>query len=137
MHWHASNSQNFVKDMQCFAVVNFTALESNHTADTGLRSFNHTISPIKMRHSYSLCSKIEFIRNLTYVCLFRSSQSVLINSCTPGIFYGSIFSKCIGVRWRWNYNGDCMIKIFQGTGVVTPSKPPYEQLFTHLYISHC
>ena len=36
MHWHASSSQNFVKDMQCFAVVNFTAFESNHTADTGL-----------------------------------------------------------------------------------------------------
>ena len=39
MHWHASNSQNFVKDMQCFAVVDFTAFESNHTADTGLQSF--------------------------------------------------------------------------------------------------
>ena len=33
MHWHASNSQNFIKDMQCFAVINFTVFESNHTAD--------------------------------------------------------------------------------------------------------
>ena len=39
VHWHASKSQSFVKDMQCFAVVSFTAFESNHTADTGLSSF--------------------------------------------------------------------------------------------------
>ena len=32
-------SQNSVKDMQCFAVMNFTAFESNHTADTGVRDF--------------------------------------------------------------------------------------------------
>ena len=38
-HFHASNSQNFVKDMQCFAVVNFTAFESNHTADIVLPNF--------------------------------------------------------------------------------------------------
>ena len=63
MHWHASNLQNFVKDMQCFAMVNFTAFESNHTADTGLWSFNHTIWPIKMQHSHPLCSKIESIRH--------------------------------------------------------------------------
>ena len=34
----------------------------------------------------------------------------------------------MGVVSRWNYNGDCMTKIFQGAGVVTPSKPPSEQL---------
>ena len=37
-------------------------------------------------------------------------------------------SHCMGVASRWNYNGDCMIKILQGAGVVTPSKPPSEQL---------
>ena len=30
-----------------------------------------------------------------------------------------------GVASRWNYNGECMTKIFGGgAGVVTPSKPP-------------
>ena len=71
-------TQNFVKDMQYFAVVNFTAFESNHTADTGLSSFNHAIWPIKMWHSHSLCSKIEFVRHLTYARLFWSSQSALL-----------------------------------------------------------
>ena len=33
MHWHASNSQNFVKYMQCFAVVISTAFELNYTAE--------------------------------------------------------------------------------------------------------
>ena len=42
--------------------------------------------------------------------------------------YGPISSHCMGVASRWNYNGDCMIKIFQGAGVVTSSKPPSEQL---------
>ena len=121
--------------MQCFAVVNFTTFESNHTADTSLRSFNHTIWPIKMRHSHSLCSKIEFIRQLTYMCLFWSSQSALLYFLHPGIIYGPISSHWMGVASRWNYNGDCMIKIFQGAGVVTPSKPPFEQLYPPLHLS--
>ena len=129
MHWHASNSQNFVKDMQCFAVVNFTVFELNHTADTSLRRFIHTIWPIKMQHSHSLCSEIEFIRHLTYVCLFWSSQSALLYFLHPRHhLYGPVSSHCMGVASRWNYNGDCMIKIFQGARVATPSKPPSEQL---------
>ena len=60
-------------------------------------------------------------------------MSVLVhcfNSCTPGIIYSPISSCCMGVASRWNYNGECMIKIFRGAGMVTPSKPPapYEQL---------
>ena len=64
------------------------------------------------------------------VCFGRVSLHCF-NSCTPGIIYGPISSRCMGVASRWNYNGDCMIKIFWGlAGVVTPSKPPphYEQL---------
>ena len=88
------------------------------------RVFNHAIWPIKTRHSHSLCSKIEFIRHLTRVCLFWSVSLHCFNSCTPGIIYGPISSRCMGVASRWNYNGDSMIKIFLGAGVVTPSKLP-------------
>ena len=58
MHWHASNSQNFGKYMQCFAVVNFTEFESNHTTlQTSVnRVVNHSIWPIKTPHFHSLCS---------------------------------------------------------------------------------
>ena len=138
MHWHASNSQYFVKDMQCLAVVNFTEFEWNNTADTCVRSFNHTIWPIKARHSHSLCSKIEFIRHLTYLCLFFGRVSLhCFTSCTPGIIYGPISSHCMGVASRWNYNGDCMIKIFHRAGVVTPSKPPLNnfRLYPPLHLS--
>ena len=61
------------------------------------------------------------------VCFGRISLCCF-TSCTPGIIYGPISSHCMGVASRWNYNGDCVIKIFQGAGVVTPSKPPSEQL---------
>ena len=37
---HASNSQNCAKYMKCSAVVISTAIESNHTADTGLLSWS-------------------------------------------------------------------------------------------------
>ena len=36
---HTSNSQNFVKYMQCSAVVISSAFESNHIADMSLQSF--------------------------------------------------------------------------------------------------
>ena len=89
--------------------------------------FNHAIWPFRTRHSHSLCSKIEFIRHLTRACLFCFGGVSLhyFNSCTPGIIYGPISSRCMGVASRWNYNCECMIKIFHGVGerVVTPSKP--------------
>ena len=62
-----------------------------------------------------------------YVCFGRVSLHCF-TSCTPGIIYGPISSHCMGVVSRWNYNGDFMIKNFQEAGVVTPSKPPFEQL---------
>ena len=62
------------------------------------------------------------------VCFGRVSLHCF-TSCTPGIIYGPISSHCMGAASRWNYNGDCMIKIFQGAGVMTPSKPAlFEQL---------
>ena len=68
------------------------------------------------------------------VCFGRVSLHCFY-SCTPGIIYGPIFSRCMGVASRWNYNGECMTKIFQGgggggQGWWTPSKhpSPYEQL---------
>ena len=91
------------------------------------RDFNHAIWPIKTRHSHSLCSTIEFIKHLTRVCLFCFGRVSLhfFNSCTRGIIHGPISSRCMGVASRWNYNGECMIKIFWGgAGVVTLSKPP-------------
>ena len=57
-----SNSQNFVKHMQCFAVVIFTAFESNHTADTRLPSF----WPIKTRNSHSLCSNVHSLAQISF-----------------------------------------------------------------------
>ena len=60
------------------------------------------------------------------VCFGRGSLHCF-TSCTPGIINGPISCRCMGVASRWNYNGDCMIKIFLGAGVVTPSKPPSEQ----------
>ena len=67
-------------------------------------------------------------------------------SCTPGIIYGPVSSHGMGLALRSNYNGDCMIKIFQGAEVVTPSKPPSKQRLplptftsftaTHLPIHH-
>ena len=39
IHQHASNSQNFVKYMDCFAVVISSAFELNHIADMSLQSF--------------------------------------------------------------------------------------------------
>ena len=56
------------------------------------------------------------------ICFGRVSLHCF-NSCTPGIIYGPISSRCMGVASRWNYSGECMIKISRGTGVVTPSKP--------------
>ena len=64
------------------------------------------------------------------VCLGRVSLHCF-TSCTPGIIYGQISSHCVGVVSRWIYNGDCMIKISQVAGMVTPLKPPSEQL-SHL-----
>ena len=61
------------------------------------------------------------------VCFHQVSLHCF-TSCTPGIIYVPISSHCMGVASRWNYNGDCMIKIFQEAGMVTPSKPPSEQL---------
>ena len=46
------------------------------------------------------------------------------NPYIPGIIYGPISSRCMGVASRWNYNGECMIKIFLRAVVVTPSKSP-------------
>ena len=66
------------------------------------------------------------------VCFGRVSLHCF-TSCTPGIIYGLISSHCMGVASRWSYNGDCMIKIFQGAGVVTLSKPPLNN-FSHLPI---
>ena len=54
MRWHESNSQNFVKYMQCFAVVISTAFESNHTADTGLQSFEPRNLANQNANSHSL-----------------------------------------------------------------------------------
>ena len=59
------------------------------------------------------------------VCFGRVSLHCF-NSCTPGIIYGPISSRCMGVASRWNYNGECMIKIFLGGGGRNPL--PYEQL---------
>ena len=61
------------------------------------------------------------------VCFGRVSLHCF-TSCTPGIIYDPISSHCIGVASRWNFNSNCMIKLFQGAGVVTPSKPRSEQL---------
>ena len=57
------------------------------------------------------------------VCFGRVSLHCF-NSCTPGIIYGPISSRCMRVASRWNYNGECMIKIFQGGRGDTPSNPP-------------
>ena len=64
------------------------------------------------------------------VCFGRVSLHCF-NFCTPGIIYGPISNRCMGVASRWNYNGECMIKIFRGGGrdgdtFETPSL--YEQL---------
>ena len=37
--------------------------------------------------------------------------------------------KVVIIPWFWEKTEKCMIKIFRGSGVVTPSNPlPYEQL---------
>ena len=68
------------KHRQGDAMLSSVLLHSNRiTLQTPVyRVFNHAIWPIKMRHSHSLCAKIEFIRHLTRVCLFWSSQSALL-----------------------------------------------------------
>ena len=43
---------------------------------------------------------IEFIRHPTRPCLFWSSVLHYFNSCTPGIIYGPISSRCTGVALR-------------------------------------
>ena len=57
----------------------------------------------KMHESRNI---IEFISHLTSVCLFWLSVLQCFNSCTPGIIFGSIFSRGMGVASRWNYNGE-------------------------------
>ena len=98
----------------CNVLLSSILLRSNRiTLQTPVyRVFNHAIWPIKTRHSHSLCSKIEFIRHLISVCLFWSGSLHCFYSCTPGIIHGPISSRCMGVALGWNYNGECMIKIF-------------------------
>ena len=58
------------------------------------------------------------------VCFGRVSLHCF-NTCTPDIIYGSISSRCMGVASRWNYNGECMIKISRGgRGRDTFETPP-------------
>ena len=104
----------------CSVLMPSILLRSNRiTLQTPVyRVFNHAIWPIKTQHSHSLCSKIELIRHLTRLCLFCFGRVSLhcFNSCTPGIIYGPISSRCMRVASRWDYNGECMIKIFRGGG---------------------
>ena len=63
------------------------------------------------------------------VCFGRVSLNCF-NSCTPGIIYGPISSRCMEAALRWNYNGECMTKIFRRGRGGAPSKLPlpYEHL---------
>ena len=122
----------------CNALLSSIFLRSNRITlqKPVYRVFDHAIWPIKTRHSHSLCSKIEFIRHLTRVCLFCFGRVSLhcINSCTPGIIYGPISNGCMGFASRWNYNGECMIKIFPRAGVLTLSKSPSSLRTTFAFI---
>ena len=67
VHWHAITWPS-----TCNVLLSSILLRSNRiTLQTPVyRVFNHAIWLIKARHSHSLCSKIEFIRHPTPVCLF-------------------------------------------------------------------
>ena len=41
------------------------------------------------------------------MCLFWSRVLHCFNSCTAGIIYGPISSRCMGVASIWNYNVSC------------------------------
>ena len=48
------------------------------------------------------------------MCVFVLVESVCTSFLHPGIIYGPMSSHCMEVASRWNYNGECMIKIFRG-----------------------
>ena len=98
MHWHASNSQNFAKYMQCFAVVISTVVKSNHTADTGLQCawFPLVLSIVRIGDFYDFP---------TFVILTTSVNIPSQTSQTVGDFYDVIgrigIISTLEVHPRW------------------------------------